>query len=135
MATLSTRTIAHAIYESTKDKSGSDLHDVLKNSVEILSKKKMLSKSDDILEKLEEIVDHKEGVTRAKVTSKNKLHKDEIKEIEEILKKKYKAKDIYLDIQEDKKLIGGVKIEVGDEIIDFSLRNGIDQLQIYLTNN
>jgi F-type H+-transporting ATPase subunit delta len=111
------------------------LHDVLKNSVEILSKKKMLSKSDDILEKLEEIIDHKEGVTRAKVTSKNKLHKDEIKEIEEILKKKYKAKDIYLDIQEDKKLIGGVKIEVGDEIIDFSLRNGIDQLQIYLTNN
>jgi F0F1-type ATP synthase delta subunit len=77
MATLSTRTIAHAIYESTKDKSGSDLHDVLKNSVEILSKKKMLSKSDDILEKLEEIIDHKEGVTRAKVTSKNKLHKDE----------------------------------------------------------
>ena len=135
MANISTRTIANAIYEATKGKSGSELDNALKSSIDLLSRRKLLGKSNDILEKLEEIIDQDEGVTKAKVTSKNKLDKKEIEDIEELLKKKYKSKEVQIELKENKELIGGVKIEVKDEIMDFSLKNSINQLQVYLTKN
>ena len=135
MAKISTKNLAIAINEMTKGKTDHELDVVLSNVVDFLAKKRMLRKTPDILEKLEEIINKEEGTVEAKITYKDIPTKKISDEIEEILKKRYKAKKILTEINENKEMLGGVKIEVGDEVIDLTLKNKINQLQNYLITN
>jgi F-type H+-transporting ATPase subunit delta len=132
MATISTNNLARAIYESSLGKSGSELDMVTKNIVEIISRKHLIGKSKEIITSLEKIIDKNEEVVRAKISSRIKLEKKIIDEIEDFIKKRYKAKNTVLEFEVDEKLIGGIKIEIGDEIIDTTLKNKIKKLENYL---
>jgi F-type H+-transporting ATPase subunit delta len=132
MATISINNIARAIYESSLGKDGVELDVVTKKAVNLISKKHLMSKSKEILTELEKIVDKNEEVIRAKISSKIKLDKKITDEIDDFIKKRYKAKNTVLEFIIDEKLLGGIKIEVGDEIIDTTLKNKIKKLQNYL---
>ena len=135
MKSYSPKTIAQAIYNSTKGKDGAELKYVLDNTVIFLKKNKLLSKQKDILQHLQDIYDHEEKIVRVKITTATKLTHKLREELEEILKKKYKAKDIDIDNTEDESLIGGIKLEVKDEVMDLSFANKLYQLQKYLIKN
>ena len=135
MATISINNLAHAIYDSSKDKSGKELERVMQNTVQFLADKHMLGKAPQIIDKVEEITDEHAGIVRAKVGTTSRLHQRTIGEIESIVKKKYKAKDVILTLEEDEKLLGGVKIQVRDEVIDMTLSNKLDKLHNYLIQN
>jgi F-type H+-transporting ATPase subunit delta len=132
MATISINNIARAIYESSHGKDGAELDIVTKKSVDLISKKHLMSRSKEIIIELEKIVDKVEEVVSAKISSKIKLDKKITDEIEDFIKKRYKAKNTVLEFIIDEKLLGGIKIEVGDEIIDTTLKNKITKLQNYL---
>jgi F-type H+-transporting ATPase subunit delta len=132
MAIISINNIARAIYESSHGKDGAGLDVVTKNAVDLISKKHLMSRSKEILIELEKIVDKNEEVVRAKISSKTKLDKHITGEIEDFIKKRYKAKNTVLEFIIDEKLLGGIKVEVGDEIIDTTLKNKIKKLQNYL---
>ncbi|MCX6754799.1 MAG: F0F1 ATP synthase subunit delta [Candidatus Nomurabacteria bacterium] len=132
MATISINNLARAIYESSHDKDEAELDAVMKNAVNIISKKHLLSKSKEIINQLEKIADKNNGVIRAKISSKIKLEQKAITEIEDFIKKRYKAQNTVLEFQINEKLLGGIKIEIGDEIIDTTLKNKIKKLQNYL---
>lgn len=132
MATISINNLARAIYESSKGKDGAELDVVVKNTIDLISKKHLMSKSKEILTSLEKIIDKNEEVARAKISSRIKLEKKIVDEIEDFIRKKYKAKKIVLEFEIDEKLLGGIKIEVGDEIIDTTLKNKIKKLENYL---
>ncbi len=133
-STISINNISRAIYESSVGKDGKDLDVVIKNAVSLISSKHMMSKSNEILSQLEKIADKKEETTRARVSSKIILNKKIIDEIEDFIKKRYKAKKVILEYKIDEKLLGGIKIEVGDEIIDTTVKNKVKKLQNYLIN-
>ena len=135
MAKISTKDIAQAIYATAKGKSGHELHNAMANATEFLVKKNLLGKTKEILEELEKVVDDDEGIVKAKVGSPRKLKKSVQEDIEGILKKRYKANEIILDLYEDKDLLGGIKIQVKDEVIDLSLAHKVHQLQNYLLEN
>lgn len=135
MAKISTKNIALAIYESTKDKTDGILHKSVTDIVEYLAKKRLLSKAGDILKNLEQIIDKEEGILQTKIIYKKIPPQKIIEEIEEKLKKRYKAKQVVTILEEDKDVLGGIKIEVGDEVIDLTRRNKINQLQNYLITN
>lgn len=132
MATISINNLAKAIYESSERKDGVELDIVIKKTVSLISKKHLLSKTKEILARLEKIVDKNDKVVRAKISSRIKIDKKIITEIENFIKKKYKAKNTVLEFEVDEKLLGGIKIESGDEIIDTTLKNKIKKLQNYL---
>ena len=132
---LSTKNVAEAIYATAKNKSGSELEHVLKMSVEFLAKKNLLSKASEILKHLEQLSDTEHDILRAKVLSRKPLTKKATDEVESLLKKRYKSKDTVLEWKEDKTLIGGVRIETNEEVIDMSLRNKLNQLQAHLLTN
>jgi F0F1-type ATP synthase delta subunit len=132
MATISTHNIAYALYEATKDKQGKDLEHIMMQSVEFLSRKNLLSKTPEILKELEKIIDKKEGIVRAKIETPEKLSKATEKEIEAQLEKRYHAKEVHLEVTENKDLIGGIKIQVEDEVVDLTLAHKIHQLQNHL---
>jgi len=135
MATISINNLAHAIYESSLNKEGKELDVVTKKAVSLISKKHLLSKSKEIITQLEKIIDKNEEVVRATISSKEKISKKIVEEIEDFIKKRYKAKNTLLEFIIDPKLLGGIKIEIGDEIIDTTLKNKIKKLENYLITN
>jgi F-type H+-transporting ATPase subunit delta len=135
MATITPKTAALALYEATKGKQGKDLESVLANGVIFLKEKQLLSKAPEILKYLQELIDKDNGIIRAHVESGHELTKKMTDEIESELKKRYNAKEVELESKVDEKHLGGLKIEIGNEIIDLTLRHKIDQLQNYLMRN
>lgn len=132
MAKLSTKHIAEAVYASAKDKTGAERERALELSVEFLAKKNLLGKAPEILKHLERIKNNDLKIVSAKVTGASPLTKYTEDEVRHALKKRYKAEDVILELQEDKTLVGGVKIEANDEIIDLSFKNKLNQLQNHL---
>ncbi len=135
MKVYSTKTFAEAIYQTTHNKSGVELENALSNTIDFLNKNQMLGKSKEILSHLEKIIDKKDGIIRAKIISNNILSKKILDELEENLKKRYLAKAVDINNINDESLLGGMKIEVNDEIIDLSLSNRLHKLQAHLIKN
>jgi F0F1-type ATP synthase delta subunit len=61
-------------------------------------------------------------------------HKN-INELKNIIKDRFKFKDILLEIIVDKDIIGGIKLEINDKIIDLTHRNKLNKLKDYLIKN
>lgn len=135
MATISVKNLAQAIYESSKNKDGAGLDILMKDAVILINKKRLLTKTDKILKALERIIDKDIGITKVKISSQSKLKEKEKKEIEEFVKKKYKSKEVELYLTENPKLLGGIKIEIDDEILDMTLSKKVQKLQNYLIEN
>lgn len=132
MTTLSNNDIARAIYLVSKDKTNTELHDVNSKIINFFARRRLLSKTPDILERLNKIINHEDGRIAVKVLSVAKL-KDELKkELIFFLRERYKAKEILLTEILDEKLLGGMRIEVNDEIIDLTVKNKIKKLQEHL---
>ncbi|MEI6280483.1 MAG: F0F1 ATP synthase subunit delta [bacterium] len=135
MATLTNNDIARAIYLSSKDKNHVEQSIFFKRVIQFLDRKRLLSKTKDILFSLDKIINEEEGRVVARVTSKGELSEKIKKELEHILAKRYGAKEISIVSNFDEKLLGGFKIEVNDEVIDLTLKNKIEKLQEYLTKS
>lgn len=135
MAKISIKNIAQTIYEITKDKSGHDLESASVKITKYLAQKRLLPKSSEILKKLEEIINKEEGIVPVSITYKKIPENKVTDKIEELLKKRYQAQKILINIKEDKEILGGVKIEGQGEVIDMTFKNKIKQLQDYLITN
>src|SRR3989344_2313080 len=129
MAKISSKTIAEAIYEAAKGKSGSDLTTVLLRSAQLLKDKRMLGKSKDILNALQSIIEKKTGVLRMKVTTAKRMESEEIKKLENEIKEKYQVQTVVSEFFEKPELLGGARIEVLDEVLDTTYKNKLRKLE------
>ncbi|OGI95187.1 hypothetical protein A2917_00855 [Candidatus Nomurabacteria bacterium RIFCSPLOWO2_01_FULL_42_17] len=132
MSKVSPKNIAEAIYEATEGKSGASLAPAIKNSVQILHSKRMLGKSEEVLKELQNIFDKKTGTIRAKITTGRDLGTEERKRIESEIKENYKGKSVVSEFFKKEELLGGVRIEVGDEVRDSSYKNQLEKLKNFL---
>jgi ATP synthase F1 delta subunit len=135
MATISNNDIARAIYLSSKDKSGAEQSALLPKVTQFLFRRRLLSRSSDILVRLDKMIDESEERIVAKISSKQPLAENTKKEIAQILKERYFAKKAVLIENLDEKLLGGFKIEVNDEVIDLTIKNKVEKLQEHLTKS
>ena len=135
MTKISTSKIAEAVYLSLKNKKGEELERALQNAVDFLAKKNLLSKTPEILKYLEQVQNADLEILSAKVLSKTPLTKQSADELKMALKKRYKAEDVILKLEEDQSLVDGIRIETQDEVIDLSLKNKLNQLQNHLLTN
>ena len=135
MASISIKNLASAIYESSLNKDGSVLDSILEKSVVFMKDKNLLGKKKEILEALENIINKENGTIKVKIHSAKILKEETKKEIDEFIKKKYKIKEVILEEKVDPKLLDGIKLEIGDEVMDTTLKGRIHQLQNYLITN
>ena len=132
MMKISPKNFAEAVYEVTLDKSGQELAVVLKRSTQILKQLRMLSKSGEILNALQNIFDKKTGTVRMKVSTAKKMEREERSKLENEIKKKYMAQIVEGEFFEKEELLGGIKVEVGDQILDNTYRNRLRELEKFL---
>src|SRR3989337_1578781 len=129
MSKIAPKNIAEAIYETTIDKSGVLLAETLRRGVKLIHNKRMLGKSDEILKALQNISDKKTGTIRMKVTTANNLRPEEKKRIENEVKEKYKGKSIVSEFFEKEELLGGMRVEVGDEEVGVIILGDIKKIK------
>lgn len=132
MAKISSKNIAEAIYIASEGKSGNDLVSVIKNGVKIISDKRMIGQSEEILKSLQDIIDKKSNLLRMRVTTAKSLGHEEKNKLESQIKEKYKIDKIISEYFEKEEMLGGMRIEVGDEIIDSTYKNKLQKLEKFL---
>ena len=127
--------IASAIYSSVKNTKGSELDAMITRSIELIVKKRLLSRSNSILSKIQDLIDKDTRTIRVKISSPRAIEKTLKQQLITTLKKRYKAQEVIVEEIQKEDLIGGIKIEIGDEVIDATLQNKVKKLQEYLIKN
>ncbi|MEK7539371.1 MAG: F0F1 ATP synthase subunit delta [Patescibacteria group bacterium] len=132
MTKISPKNIAEAIYQATVGKSGNDLTLVLKRGAKMLKDKRLLPKSEDVLSFLQNILDEKSGTVRMKVVTAKEISSGDKKKLENEIKEKYKAEKVLSEFFEKRNLLGGMRIEIGDEVLDTTYKSKLSQLEKFL---
>lgn len=129
---ISSKDIAEAVYGATKDKSGQDLAVAIRRSVQMIGDRRMLSKSDEILNTLQNIFDKKAGTVKIKVTTAKNMEPEERNKLENEIKERYNAKIVTSEFFKKEELLGGMRVETGDEIFDNTYRRKLCELEKFL---
>ncbi len=132
MSRISPKIFAEALYSATKGKVGNEFEQLIGRGVEILKNKRLLGKSKEILAHLQNIIDQDAGIVRVKVTTAKKLENDKRKKLEHEIKEKYKANTVISEYFEKEELLGGMRVEAGDEVVDSTYKNGLRKLEKFL---
>jgi F-type H+-transporting ATPase subunit delta len=128
----STKNLALALLEMTDGKTEGEIKTALKEFAEYLNKKGLLHEMDELTKHYRALYNTKHNIVEATVTLIERLSEKTRLELREALKKKYKAREVHMLEKVDARLLGGMKIQVGDEIYDSSLKNALRQLEIQL---
>ena len=134
MKKITHHTIAKAIYESLKDKKGGDLDSAIKNVVLFLQKKKLLSRKKEILSEIKRLEQVEKGIIEAKVKSLSPLSESVKRELSDKIAKKYQVSRVEIVHVSDQKLIDGLIVEIGEEVIDLSAKGRTKRLENYLSS-
>lgn len=97
------------------------------NFLKILIEKKRFNEFDEILTAFKEKLDEISNIKRITVLSAVDLSEDNKKRIIEKLQNKLQ-KNIYADWQTNNEIIGGLLIQIDDNIIDTSIKNKLENL-------
>jgi len=112
---------AQALFESLKEEK--DVDSIFKNFCSILLRNNDLKLLSKIIEKIEEIDKEERGVVEVKLASTKKLEQEIIEKLRKLIKNAEIKEEI------DPSLIGGLKIQIGDLLIDGSIRAKLNKLR------
>ncbi len=91
-----------------------------------------LSAMGEIARQFQAMKNQSEGAAEAIITSAFPLDGDALSSLLSSLKKRFGGKELRPTIQVDPALIGGVRIQVGDEVLDSSIKAQLAQMQASL---
>ncbi len=115
----------HQLIEKAFDKS---FNKVFVNFIHLLIAKNKTLYLERICKEFVEVVDFTNGINRGTLYTTFLLTKEEIIKIEKIISDKL-AKKVILTNKLDKQLLGGLRVEVGDYVIDQSVKSHFDSLR------
>lgn len=98
------------------------------NLLLMLLERNNLSSLPDIVGEYLRILDEREGRVRATLFTAFPLQRAEVEKIKAILKERL-GKEVVLEVREEKALISGLRLKIGDTIIDGSVRRQLEVLQ------
>ena len=107
---------------------GTRVHPMVVQLFIVLIEKNRFEHFLDIIDEYDRKVEADRGVGRATVISAQELTKDEKQELIEQLSKKMNLK-IQIETEIDQNVIGGVIVLTHDQIIDGSIRHGLDLIE------
>ncbi|MBL8497214.1 F0F1 ATP synthase subunit delta [Nitrosomonas sp. JL21] len=102
-----------------------------RNLLMLLADNKRMQVLPQISQLFEQLKAQHEGVLEAKIVSAFALEGKQLRKLVDDLEQKFKRK-IEARVSVDPELIGGVKVEIGDEILDASVRGKLEAMAIAL---
>jgi F-type H+-transporting ATPase subunit delta len=110
---------------------GDKLTDEGRNFVLLLAENGRIEVLPEVSEMFEQLKTRHDGVLDAKVTSAFAMSDAQLKDLVTDLEARFKRK-IEAKVSIDPELIGGVKVEVGDEVLDASVRAKLEAMAVAL---
>ena len=98
------------------------------NLMRLLVEGRHVHRAPEILDEYERLVDEAEGRVRASVTAAVELSNDERELIGERLSKQI-GKEVRVTAQVDRRILGGLRLQYGDHLIDASVATRLQQLR------
>jgi F-type H+-transporting ATPase subunit delta len=111
---------------------GKKLDGMGRNFVQVLTRNDRLPLLPQIRELFEALKAEQEGVLEVKIDSAFPLSKKQTGELQRRLKERYQRK-IVTQVSVEPELIGGVKIAVGDHVLDATVRGKLEAMRTALT--
>ena len=111
----------------------SPVGDEAKNFVAMLAENGRLTLLPEIGVQFQALKNAQEGAADAEITSAFEISDAQVKELIAALEKKFGRK-LNPSVAVDSSLIGGVRVVVGDEVLDTSVRAKLQQMQVALTS-
>jgi F-type H+-transporting ATPase subunit delta len=108
------------------------LDEIAKNLVAILVESHREVLLGDIAGQLDELKREHERVLRARITSAQPLNDAQRDDIVAALEKRY-GKKVEAELDVDPELLGGARVQVGDQVIHASVRDALGQMAAALT--
>jgi|SRR3989339_1330734 len=128
---INTKHYAISLYQALKDSNSKETPKILENFVNLLAQKHILSKAGQIITDFKKYFNQQEGLIEVKVTSAENLSSQDQKIItDQLHRATTKKAEITNQVESD--LIGGLKLEFNDLIIDGSLKNSLNNLKANL---
>ena len=97
----------------------------------LLTEGKRVAVLPEVSELFEQLKTQEDGVLEAKITSAFAITKQQLNDLVTGLESKFKCK-IEAKVDVNPKLIGGVKVEIGDEVLDASVRGKLEAMSVAL---
>lgn len=132
MKKADTKNLAAVLLELTENHTEDAAKKHLREFVEYLGKRGLLGQTDQITEEYRRLYNQKHNIVEATVTLVSRLPEKTRLHLRETLKKKYKAREVHMLEKVDQRIIGGLKVKVGDMVYNGTIQNTLDQLQIAL---
>jgi len=102
-----------------------------RNLVMLLTENKRVTVLSQISQLFEQLKAQHEGVLEARIVSAFAMESKQLKKLIDDLEQKFKRK-IEAQVSVDPELIGGIKVEIGDEILDASVRGKLETMAVAL---
>ena len=109
------------------DVAGQGLHGVVRNLVAVLVDNRRESLVESIAEQYEELKREHQGVLQALITSAQPLSEAQRSEIVAALERRY-GKRVEAELAVDPELLGGARVQIGDQVVHASVRDALAQM-------
>lgn len=133
MTKLRPKDLAGLLLELTDNTQATDMHKTLSEFIALIAKKRMLGKENEIISEYKKLYNQKHGIIEAHVSLTSRSDETFATKLRSVLREKYKASAVELIEKVDMRLLGGMKVKVGDTVYDGSLKNTLNQLEAKLT--
>lgn len=104
----------------------------VQNLVRLMAENRRLAALGEVAAQFRELKDAAEGRVEAVITSAFPIEGHALSELVVALERKYGRK-LHAKVEVDPSLIGGVRVAVGDEVLDTSVRARLEQMKVALT--
>ena len=112
---------------------GSDLSPKLKNLLNVVVDNGRLSVLPEIASQFRTLVNDRGGVSDAHIVSAFPLDAAQQADLAKVLEKRF-GRQLKTSVTVDSSLIGGVRVTVGDEVLDTSVVARLEQMRVALTH-
>ena len=79
-----------------------------------------------------ELADKMKNVLYISITSASPIDENQINSIKEKYRKLYNSSYVKADLNIDKSLIGGIKVQIGDKVIDSSVKSRLESIKAFI---
>jgi F-type H+-transporting ATPase subunit delta len=126
---ITVKQYAQSLYEVVSKAEDGDLNVALKNFVKMLSARRNLNKAGRIIAEFEKIWNREQGIAEGELVSARKLDENIAPLLHCSIAKLLEVKEVKLENQIDKNILGGFVVKIGDLIIDGSVKNQLNSLK------
>ena len=125
--------LAKTIFSISNEASGAPESEDRMNFISLLSQNSRLEALPEIKKQFQQMKQELERVVEATITTASEISEESLNTIKAALETKLNQ-SVSIEVMMDEGLIGGAKIQIGDSMIDASVRSQIDELGRILTN-